>query len=210
MNEKAAKVLGIVFSGIGGVILTLLCQYLLAPQSQAITFIVNGQELYVTEEDYLSKLDANDHLRAFNEKLQAKIETLQAENIHLRDEIAELQQTSSTVSDDNSIIGTVWLRNNENINGCPQVKLPEESQISGQTTYEMMWESFENATTYRISMWKDANYGTADSNIISVDEVEVSGLSYTIDLTELDPGYTYGYNVVVDNHFSSPLLIELY
>jgi len=105
--------------------------------------------------------------------------------------------------------GTVQLRNNENISGCPQVNIPEETQIVGQTSYEMTWNSFEGATTYRISVWKDANYGTADSNIISVDEVEVSGLSYTIDLTALEPGYTYGYNVVVDNHFSSPLLIEL-
>lgn len=117
---------------------------------------------------------------------------------------------NSAENNGNNVKGTVRLSNNQNISGCPQVIIPEETQISGQTTYEMTRESFDGATTYRISMWKDANYETADSNIIIINEVEVSGLSYTIDLTALEPGYTYGYNVVVDNHYSSPLLIELY
>lgn len=200
MKKQIREDLAVIFGGIGGVVLTLLCQYVFFPQTQSITVVVNGQEYYVTEDDYRSKLDVNEYLQSLNKELQA-------ENIRLQQEIDELRQADSTV---NSIRGTVRLRNNENINDCPQVNIPQESQIAGQTEYEMTWLPFENATTYRISVWKDADYGTADSNIILVDEVEISGLSYAIDLTALEPGYTYGYNVVVDNHFSSPLLIELY
>ena len=39
---------------------------------------------------------------------------------------------------------------------------------------------------------------------------EESQIIDQIDLTALAPGYTYGFNVVVENHYSSPLLIELY
>ena len=260
MNEKTEKVLAVIFSGIGGIVLTLLCQYVLFPQSQSIAVVVNGQEYYVTEEDYRTILDVNEHFQALNEELRAEISTLQDENTKLKQRVDELQQADSAmnnsaennstennsignnstennstgnnntgnsntgsndignngawdndaVNDISNIEGAVRLRNNENINGCPQVHIPNESQITGQTTYEMTWDSFEAATIYYISMWKDANYGTADSDIIIIDKVEVSGLSYTIDLTALEPGYTYGFNVVVDNHFSSPLLIELY
>lgn len=77
MSKKTEKVLAVIFSGIGGVILTLLCQYLWNPQPQSITFEVNGQELYVTQEDYLSKLSENEHLRFVNENLQAEMATLQ-------------------------------------------------------------------------------------------------------------------------------------
>lgn len=199
MDPRVKKVLEVVFGGIGGVILTLLFQYLIFPQTPSITVIVNGKEYYVTEDDYRSKLDVNEYLQSTNEKLQA-------ENNRLQKEIDELRQTHNA----NSIKGTVRLRNNENLNGCPQVNIPKESQIAGQTEYEMTWESFEGATTYHISIWRDANYGTADSDITYVNEIEVSGLSYTIDLTALEPGYTYGFNVVVENHYSSPLLIELY
>lgn len=117
---------------------------------------------------------------------------------------------SRSNSDSDNIKGKVWLKNGQNISDCPQVVIPVESQIANQTTYEMTWDSFDGATIYHIIMWKDANYETADSDIIIMNEVEVWGLSYAIDLTILEPGYTYGYNVVVDNHYSSPLLIELY
>lgn len=225
MNENVKEILKVVFGGIGGIVLTLLFQYVLFPQSQSITVVVNGQEHYVTEDDFRSTLDANEYLRSLNEELQTQITDLQAENSNLRKEIDQLRQISGTMNgsavnnsntannnDSNhiDIKGTVRLRNNENIADCPQVHIPKESQIAGQKTYEMTWDSFEDATKYRISVWKDANYGTADSDIIFVNESEVFGLSYTIDLTALEPGYTYGFNVAVDNHFSSPLLIELY
>ena len=276
MNKDIKKMLAVVFSGIGGIVLTLLCQYVLFPQSQSIAVVVNGQEYYVTEDDYRTILDVNEHFQALNGELRLEISTLRDENIKLQQRVDELQQANNATNNsagnnstgnpgavsnstggngtvnsntgnngavnsntgnngtvnsntgnngtgDNStgnedtgnngasdIKGTVRLRNNENINGCPQVNIPTESQIAGQTTYEMTWASFGGATTYRISMWKDANYGMADSNIIHVNEIEVSGLSYAIDLTALEPGYTYGFNVVVENYYSSPLLIELY
>lgn len=121
-----------------------------------------------------------------------------------------ITENNSDEDNGDNIKGTVRLGNNQNISDCPQIVIPENSQIEGQTTYEMTWNSFDGATIYRILAWKDANYETADSDIIIINEVEVSGLSYTIDLTTLEPGYIYGYNVVADNHYSSPLLIELY
>lgn len=190
MKKNGWEIFQVVFAGFGGVIVTLLFQYLWPTQlPQTITYNYNGQQIYVTEDSFLNMIDRIDRLEK---------------------EIQQLKENGNPNTPSSDIIAEVWLRNGENINKCPQIILPQKSQIADSTYYEMTWEPFKDATTYKILIWKDANYGATNSNMITIDEIEVNGLSYMIDFSTLEYGYVYGFNVVVDNHYSAPLLVELH
>lgn len=172
-------------------------------EKSEITVQFQGENM-ITEKAYLEAVDANAQLMIKNGRLQDEINRLQTE-------INNSQTPEDIVIPNNDVlpIAEVWLRNGKNVSGCPQIDFTDETLAVDSFTYDMTWNPFDGASMYRILIWRDSGYGTIKSNYEDVDDLFVNGLSYTIDLNQLEHGYTYGFNVVVDNHYSAPLLVKL-
>ncbi len=138
-----------------------------------------------------------------------KVSSTDIPNNNPEEENEQIAINDDTPAPSTDIVAEIWLYG-QNLSDCPQIKLPQKLEITDSTYYEMTWEPFEGVNTYKISIWKDLNYGTSDSNVIPIGEIEVNGLSYIIDFNTLEYGCVYGFNVVSDNHYSAPLLVELH
>lgn len=75
MKEGIKSFLKITCSGIAGVVLTLLYQHFFA-QPQSFAFIYNGNEIIVTESEYLELVEQNNQLKKDLFSLQEKIDQL--------------------------------------------------------------------------------------------------------------------------------------
>lgn len=74
--------LEVVFSGIAGVILTLVFQYFFV-QPQSFTFVFNGQEIIVTEESYKEINQQKEELQKKLDSLNEKYSSLESQNNEL-------------------------------------------------------------------------------------------------------------------------------
>lgn len=84
----AAKILTTICSGLLGVLLTLGYQHFFA-QPTSFTFIYNGNEVQVTETDYIQVMEENDNLKNELKTAQEKIDTLQLDLSSFSDQIEE-------------------------------------------------------------------------------------------------------------------------
>ena len=77
-KSRMAEVFKVIFSGLFGVILTILYQHFLNPP-QSFAFIYNGNEVLVTETEYVELVEENNSLKKQLETMQIELSSLQTQ-----------------------------------------------------------------------------------------------------------------------------------
>lgn len=118
-------------------------------------------------------------------------------------EATESTQSFSDVS--REIIANAKIMDEMQSDDCPKLVLQETEIFSGQTEYELVWESFENHTEYKVMVY-ERNGDVANQ----LSEYVTTGCSYKLDISSFEEGKTYSITVAVaDIHFSAPIIIEM-
>ena len=88
MSKFGQKLIVSTFSGLAGIVLTISYQHFFAkPQTQSFTFVYNGEEMVVTEEDYVSQEKQIELLNNEIRDLHNKISDLENEKKNLKNQI---------------------------------------------------------------------------------------------------------------------------
>lgn len=95
MNIKISKILEVVGSGIGGVVLTLVVQQCF-PSQQIINLTVNGESVKITEEDYSELYNLNNDLKKELSDTSQELSNVKNELEQKENELSNLQNDLST------------------------------------------------------------------------------------------------------------------
>lgn len=115
-KSKVSEVSKVIFSGLFGVILTILYQHFLNPP-QAFTLIYDGNEVVVTETEYIELVEQNNSLKKQLETMQVELSSLQTQqkNQESAQAIEQLLKQATDYWNSSDCVQALALLKNSNI-----------------------------------------------------------------------------------------------